>query len=353
MGSLKGLFAAFIGAVCAVVSAPASSQAPVDPALIELWTASGLRCPSGDGWPEFASSQSHDGGPCGDGDLTLFHGLMCAAGLQDGCRAVKASQVADGSWYRSPRRAAKHLQVCGNPSSTPEEVRDWCQNSFSPDMGLGAQLYVALTGDDEALVKWVRWMDENRPCQIGSGPDCVRGLPRFCTDDTEGGCTLRFGDLAVLGVTLEKRRLLAFPSDCNQPLGGTLKLSDLFGKALCTFRPKVYDIIWTDSQVNKPGYSQHLVGAEIHLLRLLGADHPMLYQAASSLARKQPKNPYFRFLRDGPTVAARDLTLALCPANAAAVPKLRDDWAWQRDDAAEAWKTSMMWDCVFMASLLK
>lgn len=296
MGSLSRFMVAICGGFIQIAATSALSQAPIDPKLITLWTDNALTCPAGNGWLEFPSSQSSDGSKCGDGDLTLFHGLMCGAGIKSGCDAAKAAQLrtGDGSWYRSPRRAAKHTEVCGSSTATPEEKAAWCQNSFSPDMALGAQLYAVTTKDVEALRKWVTWIDENRPCIIGSGADCVRGLPRFCVDDTEGGCTLRHGDLAILAVTLEKMQLVTIPSDCNTPLGGKLKLSDLFGKALCMARPKVYEIVWTDSQVNKPGYSQHLVGVEIQLLRLLGADDKkLLTQAASTLATRQPGNPYF------------------------------------------------------------
>lgn len=62
--------------------------------------------------------------PCDDGDMNLFNGLMCTAGLQGACEAVTYSQDSNsGRWYRSPRR-----QLLG-PVGTV--------NSFSPDMAIG------------------------------------------------------------------------------------------------------------------------------------------------------------------------------------------------------------------------
>jgi hypothetical protein len=41
---------------------------------------------------------------CGDGDQTMYNGLLCAAGIKDGCRGVAEAQDPSGRWFRSPHR---------------------------------------------------------------------------------------------------------------------------------------------------------------------------------------------------------------------------------------------------------
>jgi hypothetical protein len=70
---------------------------------------------------------------CDDGDMTLFNGLLCAAGESAGCEAVARSQDTDGRWWRSPRRIGWEAPA--------HDV------SFSPDQSLGDLLYAVQTKD--------------------------------------------------------------------------------------------------------------------------------------------------------------------------------------------------------------
>jgi len=337
------------------VGGHAKAQAPIDASLQTLWRAHAFTCPATANWPAFPARKPAGSDTCDDGDETLFHGLMCAAGMPEGCSAVLASQTADGRWYRSPRRAAMARVTCSSATATEEEKKKWCENSFSPDMALGVQLYAHTTGAAAAVGKWVEWIDANRPCEIDMPNGCVRGLPRFCTDDTEGGCTLRPGDYATLAMSLEALGLVKFgpPSSCPAGTATGLKIGDVFLKGLCTFRPKAVDVLLADSLVNKPGYSQHLVGVGVWVLNKAKVSDPRINAAAVVLNTKQPKNPFFAYLAGLPPATVRDMTIKLCPSSQQSIPTEPDDWGWQREDAAEAWKHSVLWDCLFMATLLK
>ncbi len=174
------------------------------------------------------SKNAPDGQPCNDGDMTLFSGLLCAAGVIAadgtliGCRSVADAQDADGRWYRSPRRKL-------DPSIDAQEHAANIA-SFSPDMALGVETYLVATSDVARGQSWLSWLDSHRPCWAGTEPDCsfpmlsltnVRGLPRFCTDlpgppqpgelslDTmlralrvDPRCSMRPGDLSTLAKTL-------------------------------------------------------------------------------------------------------------------------------------------------------
>ena len=290
--------------------------------LADWWRAHAPVCLAPDGF-KFPAKQVD--GQCDDGDATLFAGLLCASGETIGCDAVKRSQDPTGRWFRSPRRSQS--DNLGEP------------NSFSPDMALGVQLYVGARSDKDNFGKWLNWLDAHRTCWIGGGDNCVRSVMlRFCTDDTQNGCTLRPGDGAMLDATTQKL-------DVYPPSQDVRYLLHQMGI-------NRFDILFADSQFNKPGFSQHLVAVEIYLLRLLGYSDPRLIGAAFALAQKQPNNPFFLYLSEGRTAKVLDLTLNLCPSPTTGLPAKMAQWAWEREDGDQAWKESMLWDCIFMARLL-
>lgn len=301
---------------------PAMGQS-ISSERVRWWREHAPTCMAPDGFV-FPSKRNAEG--CDDGDMTLFAGLLCAAGDSDGCETVKRSQDASGRWFRSPRRA--QTANLGNP------------NSFSPDMALGAQLYGVSKGDADSIGRWLKWMDRVRPCWIGSGDDCFRGpLLRFCTDDTEKGCTVRPGDAATLNATVRSMGVALPTEDMD-------RMFDQAGKNLM-------DQLWVSAQVNKPGYSQHLVAVQIFLLRKAGLSDARLDTAAVTLSEKQPGNPFFAYLREGRTERVRELALAACPSPEKGLPTEMDQWSWEREDAEQAWRSSMLWDCLFIAKLLE
>lgn len=312
---------AWVAAGAFLIAAESSAQA-IPKERVDWWRSNAFLCKSADGF-QFPSKSV--GGECDDGDMNLFAGLLCAAGEPIGCETVRRSQDAKGRWFRSPARKENSNQ--GQP------------NSFSPDMALGTQLYLAKTRDRAALANWLDWLDDARPCWIGAGDSCMRApFLRFCTDDTEKGCTVRPGDAAILHSTVSR-------------LGVVPKNKDI-ERLLSQFGERVFDLVWASSQFNQPGYSQHLVGVEVFLLRSLGFSDPRLDGAAFALSTKQPRNPFFLYLKDGPTPQVAALTLELCPSPSTGVPGARFQWAWEREDAESAWRNSMFWDCIFMARLL-
>jgi hypothetical protein len=268
-------------------------------------------------------------GNCDDGDATLFNGLLCSAGIPIACDAVKYSQdTSSGEWLRSPRiMSERYLR----PS-----------NSFSPDMALGLQIYSVYVGNDfirASFHHWLQWIEDNRPCIGGSEPNCIRGLPRFCRDDNEKGCTIRPGDTISLKQTthylnIEPPPVLSFTF---KGVGGRFIQDEL---------------LLLDAKVNQLGYSLHLVGVNIWLARLEGYDSETLHRAAEKLYSRQPQNPFFEYLAKGSSDQLKYRVLNLCPTSQAQIPLNRSQWAWERADSEQAWKQSMLWDCVFIVRLL-
>lgn len=155
----------------------------------------------------------------------------------------------------------------------------------------------------------------------------------------------------------------AFPSGHNADARQQAFLDDTDGKAV---GHKIQNV-----RMNDEGYSEHIVGVGIMLMRLMGRDHPDLAEAAVILncekpanlleraaldprmcEPKSPENAFFLFLRDGATDQVRQSVLDHCPApgRMPATVEARD-WMWQRHNNDLSWRTRMYWDCIFMAQL--
>lgn len=297
------------------------------------WESKALLCEARPGGVKFPSKPTHEiSQPCDDGDMTLFNGLLCAAGDERGCVGVaEAQDPTTGEWFRSPR-----IRFSGN---------DRGGSSFSPDMALGVQLYLVKTKDIVRATKWLTWLHEHVPCSIDAFGRCLlRGLPRFCTDDVEEkGCTMRPGDAAALSATVsflqENAGLAALPDGRLRGYLGTF----------AGYGPAIEDI---GSRVNKPGFSQHLGGVSILLMRLMGQTDSRIDKAAEKLAKKNPGNSFYSYLKEGKTENVRREILARCPSPATVLkPPLRQ-WQWERENSDKAWEQSCYWDCIFMARMV-
>jgi hypothetical protein len=265
---------------------------------------------------------------CDDGDMTLFNGLLCAAGDSRGCDGVKFAQSADGQWWRSPRLVNKPYENGA---------------LFSPDMALGVLHYAVAKSDSASLSSWATWLDAERPCIIGSEPYCGRGWPRFCSDDaSDKGCTFR-------------------PTNCDdlEKVGSFVGASgtDLCRKVLSSFKIDATYILPTselalaDTLFNDRGFPAHLAAVRIFLLQRINIRTTEITAGAVTLAVRQPQNPFFVYLANGPTKEVADLLLRECPKPGDA-PGDSSQWAWERDTSEAAWKNSMYWDCLFIARLL-
>lgn len=293
-----------------------------------------LACGSNDVcFPTAVERDAHGHLDCKDGDMTMFNGLLCFSGEPSACAAVEDAQNdITGQWYRSPRlRAHPHLHPV---------------NSFSPDMGLGLLLWVEADPSKERLERlswWLDWVSRNQRC-IGKG--CERRWPRYCPDDdvdgdpeAQLGCTFSAGDLATFGFALKH--------------WGIRARDDVLQQKFDAAAPNAIALAALGAQLNRPGYSQHLSGVTLLVLHELEPDNKSLMAAANLLATAQPKNPFFAWLAGSKNEQVAHLALEVCPHNDGALPRPEDrqDWSWQREDSAQAWKNSMIWECHFVAAI--
>jgi hypothetical protein len=299
---------------------------------LAYWETQALLCEASPGGIRFPSKQTDDSAqPCNDGDMTLFNGLLCAAGDQRGCLGVaEAQDPTSGEWFRSPR-----IRIHGNDRGGAD---------FSPDMAMGVQLYLVKTGDTARAMKWLNWMEDQVPCEVhGAQGQCAlkSPIPQFCTDD-KYGCLMRPGDAAQLANTVNWLQH-------NKGMGD-LQNGSLRGY-LGTFSEYSEILTKISADWNKPGYSQHLVGVGLLLLHETGINDAVLTKAARTIQGKNIGNAFFSYLAEGWTAKVEQEILARCPAVGHPTETPRDQWQWERENADSAWLHSAYWDCIFMVHL--
>ena len=292
----------------AFVAAPRGGPGPDDAdAALRFWREIAPTC---EGFPSKAD--------CVDGDMTLFAGLLCAAGERSACEMVRLSQDEDGRFWRSPRRVGDNLGE---------------RHSFSRDMSLGAMLYLVTTHDARAARRWVEWIQDNRACAVESpfGGCMVWGPHRFCRDDDAGSCTVTPASWAMLGRVFDYLGIGRTP---EMLAAGAIDTTTMLVEA-----------------ANAPvGFELHLVAVEVFLKMLTGATPGDRARAAASIVARQPDNPFFVYLA-GQDQAWWPRAQEICPKAGDAPSTNLSQWAWERATDDRAWEESMAWDCVFLARL--
>jgi len=294
------------------------------------WESQALTCPAGADYIASPAKQPEGAPPppCGDGDMTLFNGLLCAAGDERGCAAVADAQnPVTGEWFRSPR-----LRSLGTYSGA----------TFSPDMALGVQLYLIKKKDAVRGEKWLKWIMDNNPCYFKICGYCVYlDFPSFCPTPN---CAVRPGDAAVLAETVNYLQTAAgMPQLPKSNLKKYLK--GMSGKA------PLIDAI--NAMVNQEGYSEHLTGVSILVSQLAGRTDPELKAAAAILALRNPGNAFFSYISGGDKDQLLAETLARCPFSTDPSTPPLIQWQYERANGEQAWKNSCYWDCVFMGKIIQ
>lgn len=238
---------------------------------------------------------------CGDGDSTLWNGLLCASGEDFACEAVVRSQDETGRVWRSPRLKG----------TDPE-------NTFSRDMGLGTLAFLAKTKNKEFGEKWSTFINSNKGlCEDGNGSCNIP--PSFFWIYNEVASYVGFSKLkasVILGIT-----------------------------------DSIIDDAWIANQafIAPSGYQTHLVGVNIYIRVLMGVWNDPLKIAANKLHAREPNNIFFEFLAKNKSQELADKLVKQLPFGP---NEERDQWCWERTDSENACKDSMGWDFIFAINLM-
>jgi hypothetical protein len=325
-----------------------------------FWKPSAFKCKSANlVFPSKYSSLDPD--HCDDGDMTLFNGLLCASGEEDGCTAVANSQQHTGQdkgrWWRSPRQI-------GWESTNGHGV------SFSPDQALGVLLYVITTKNGSAFDDWVNWINNHRQSvsrkQATELLESVKASqliiqlataalmslpphPTYCTDDHDLRCALRPIDCELInavGASLDRHTDV-----CRD----YLFLNDLSAIAKTAGLPLLDVLTTAGARLNDLDYPLHLAAVELFLQTKMQAKGVLLPFAKETFYERDNQNPFFAYLA-GKTAVARSLILKepapQCPTRESPSSGEPQQWSWERPSSKREWRHSMYWDCIFMANIL-
>jgi len=238
---------------------------------------------------------------CGDGDSTLWNGLLCASGEAFACDAVVASQDESGRVWRSPRLKG----------TDPK-------NTFSRDMGMGTLAFLAKTKNKDFGEKWTAFINSNKGLCESENNNC--------------GVTSTF--------------FWAYNNVAEHVGFSKLKTSVIFGFA----DTSVDDLALVVQANNTPsGYQTHLVGVHVYLRLLEGKWNDPLQVAADVLHKREPNNIFFEYLSKGKSQALADKLVNRLPFGP---NDDRDQWCWERTDSENACQDSMGWDFIFAINLM-
>ena len=230
------------------------------------------------------------------GDAALFDGLLCSVGISESCDSLRASQSADGQFWRSP-------EWVGKPYGSG--------STFSRDMALGVLAGLVATNDKPRMEAWGTYARANDY--------------RLCPD--EGNC-----------------KLLS-PAIWSVFNYAHLTTGAARWGAMRAFR-QGHETLAPLARATAPGFQLHLIAVQVYLLSRTSVAKP---NTIAVLREKQPLNPFFAYLgRD--TANALALTRQWCENPQGA----RHSWLWERAMPLERPELgSGGWDCLFMVRLLQ
>lgn len=384
----------------------------IDDDTLTMWRNKGDRCAGArNAYTPFPSKgtrkdmlpEAFPGASCDDGDQTLFNGLLCASGIEDGCVAVAQAQAESGRWYRSPHRKWLWSNFCfkAGTDEKSKDFRDLCANGFSPDMSLGVMLYAVKKKDANAYRRWLHWLDaeaaNTKICSVQPdgtiGSDCQTiEWPRVCTHDLgyseepapfkifgkEGGrCALRPPDALDFAAvndathTAPPKRMAAWETESRVTLKAILSLSgvsEIPPLLLVSATDPVHFPLHLDATrvllrmlINNPSLrTSNLpkLPKDTDLLSFFdplaatGSDPISISAAAKVISARASWNPFYRLLAEGPTPTVRSMILESCPT---AQDRDQDinkrSWLWEKEKTQLTKANSMYWDCLFLGTL--
>ncbi len=258
-------------------------------------------------WAPLCADGTQSHGHCPFGDMAIFSGMLCLSGETERCNGVKHAQGPDGRWWRSP-------ELVGNDNEV---------NTFSRDQAKGALAYLVATKDVAAALSWQGYLEAHDK--------------KMCPTTTDNRCTITSGTGQLFGAVWEY-------------LG--LKPARWMKKSL--WYSNVYDQF--EAKFQPTGFPMHLnalnAWIRLEIERRGGPKADSVDQKVLKiLVQREPTNPYFLLLRNGPTEEVANLILEKCPDQ-----KPKDellDWSWQRDQSHQVWLHASGHDCIYIVNVFE
>lgn len=238
---------------------------------------------------------------CSDGSLTLhecpfgdsleYMGNLCLSGETEWCDFVRRSQGQNGQFWRSPGQVD-----VGHTIGTDRA-------SFSRDMARGVWAYLIHSKDTEAAKKWLEF---------------IRSTPghHLCKKSARGwdACATRAGFWAF---ATEMWDYLELPRYKKKMTDFKFLVSRVYDPIEIRFQPKGYPALLTASTL----YQYQELEKRGHSVR----NRKTHRKIARYIHKREPENPFYKYLVYGPTQSGAETLLKYCPKELPReVPK--DEW---------------------------
>jgi hypothetical protein len=251
-------------------------------------------------------TQSHN--LCPFHDMAIFSGMSCLSGQVERCEDVRRAQGPDGRWWRSP-------QLVGND----EEI-----STFSRDQAKGVLAYLVATKDVAAAVRWQTYLDSHKQ--------------KMCPKSDNNRCTITAGTSRLFGAVWEYLGLKP-----AKWMNRGERISAYYNQIEARYQPDNFPMhlnalnAWVRLEIERRGgpKAQEVDGKVI-----------------KELVRREPENPFFLILREGPTEKVAKIILEKCPDQRPLGPD-RLDWAWQRGQEGQPWLRASGHECTFMINVFE
>lgn len=259
-------------------------------------------------WAPFCEDGTQSHGMCPFGDMTIFSGISCLSGETERCNDVKDAQGPDGRWWRSPQLVGDDTKV----------------NTFSRDQAKGALAYLVATKDVGAALRWQAYLDSHKR--------------RMCPKMTDNRCKITMGTSQLFGAVWSYLGLKPakwmnrgkWITDIYNPIEATIQKRD-FPMHLTALG------VWIRREIERRGGPR--------------ADTKLDRKVIKILAKREPENPFFLLLRDGPTEQVARIILEKCPDQRPQVERL--DWAWQRSQRGKVWLHASGHECIYIINVFE
>lgn len=269
---------------------------------------------------QYPAPYKHGSATFVDDDMGIFGGLLCVAGIQEGCTLVARAQGPSGRFWRAPDQV---------------DYIDKDYSSFSGDQFNGIAAYLWLANDQQKFEAYLKYILGARQL-LPSASRSIYASYKSCQDDKAFQCVLSGPEWTWLNALARKYSLSSsIPSTESNPAA-------FFG-----FDAQA---MYWQATLAPAGYRLHLTGVQVLLARMMNMGSPAFDEVAKLLAGRQPDNPFFQYLVLGKDARVAATLSTQCPDPATRTEYA--DWGWQRAATTTAWRDSMIWDCAFMYGLL-
>jgi len=227
---------------------------------------------------------------CSDGSITLhecpfgdaleYMGNLCLSGETKWCDFVKRAQGPDGQFWRTPGQVGVGHTIGADRAS------------FSRDMSRGAWAYIIQTKDTEAAKKWLEF---------------IKSTPghHLCKKSKTGwdACATRLG---FWNFAQEVWEYLELPLYKKKMKGYKFLLERVYDPVEIRFQPKGYPALLT--------WSSLYAYQELEKRGKVSRNQRLHRKLARYIHKREPENPLYRYLVQGPSEEGAKTILRYCPS---------------------------------------